>query len=155
MDWAYFKVIRALQPVLTRFNPEILYLDEDIPRELNLTGRNFIEESEIYLLSRDVEKRGELIMPAEYQHSASGDIAHLVFGSAVLLPGIYEVWIKNPGGLETSLGPLRVTYRRTTEFNVSAGYAPVLPLYGHAFTIFERKFFPLGAYVRMSFIPLR
>jgi hypothetical protein len=70
------------------------------------------------------------------------------FNRQQLSAGNYELYIKDPGGLDTSLGGFRVTASNPITFTVSAGYAPLIPLYGKSFNAA-----PAGAYARFGVIP--
>jgi hypothetical protein len=126
-EWREFTVIRALQPELSGFSPQRFYLDEDDTWEINLRGRNLLPGSEIYL----VQENNRTIKPQS--HSSNGTTSHLVFSEISLVPGQYKVYVKNPGGLDVSLGTFSISYKKLVDMNISLGYAPIIPLYGFLF----------------------
>jgi hypothetical protein len=107
----------------------------------------------VYLRLR---KDGSPIFPQDYSPSVSGEEARLVFAPENLRPGEYEIYIKNPGGLDTFLGTFRIAASRLIfDLNVSLAYAPLIPLYGELNEFFDSSFFPLGVLARISFIPVK
>jgi hypothetical protein len=151
-DWTEFEVQPALQPGIIGFSPETFWLDEDTVWVISLDGQNFIPESEVYLRPHT---SGAAIMPAEYIPNPSGTGARLVFDRRTLTQGIYDIYIKNPGGLEEIRGTFRIAYRRAFDLNLSIGYGPLVPLYGDLNTFFDKSIFPLGAVARISFLPFK
>ena len=154
-EWHDFNIIRALQPELVSFSPQAFYLDEDVRWELTLRGQNLIPESEIYLV-----QGGAKIEPLS--HTGEGVSSLLVFAGPSLIPGEYQIYVRNPGGLDTLLGTFAITNRKPFEFNISVGYAPTAPLYGYLFrdsggleAPFIDRFYPLGAAAWISFIPIK
>jgi hypothetical protein len=150
--WTEFEIRPALQPGISGFSPQTFWLDEDTVWVISLDGQNFIQESEIYLRphSSDI-----VIIPAEYIPNPAGTGARLVFDRRALMPGLYDVYIKNPGGLEEIRGTFRIAFRRAFDLNLSIGYGPLVPLYGDLNTFFDKSIFPLGAAARISFLPFK
>ncbi|MDR0707895.1 MAG: hypothetical protein LBF60_08495 [Treponema sp.] len=71
----------------------------------------------------------------------------LVFNYAQLDTGEYTIHTINPGGLTAEMETFRIAFRKPLDINVSAGYRPVVPLYGHINELFGTGFSPLA---RMS-----
>lgn len=175
MDWVYFEVLRALQPRILRFTPGEIFLeraDTDADTLLTVNGEGLAPGADIMLRLRDSppgpEGLEQAIRPRKQE--IDGQTARLTFSSGQLEPGDYNVYIKNPGGLDDSRGILIVrllespvqTVPKTGFFgrpdiNVSLGYSPLLPLYGGLFTVgaFDSPLFPLGAAARISVVPLK
>jgi hypothetical protein len=149
-NWASFNIILALQPEIAAYTPDILYIHEDYRREFRLTGKNLVEDGEAYLVPLDAQARP--IAPEAY--IPSGETALLVFNVTDLPPGAYRILVRNPGGLEASAGPVDLEPFRPYDVQLSAGYAPLLPLYGYLFDTFE-AFAPLGTDLRLSFVFLK
>jgi hypothetical protein len=84
-------------------------------------------------------------------YTPEGEKALMVFNPAELRPGAYRVLVRNPGGLEASAGPVGIDAFRPPSIELSAGYAPLLPLYGYLFDTFD-KFAPLGMDLRGAFV---
>jgi hypothetical protein len=151
-DWIQFDVRLAKQPEIFRFSPEAFYLDEDAVLTLTLWGRNLTEGAEIYIRN---QSRGEnRIIPQRVIIEESEEEAQLIFSFDQLAAGEYVIHVVNPGGLETSLGTFRIA-SRPLNIDVSAGYRPLIPLYGRINELFAVGIFPLGAYARLTILPLK
>jgi hypothetical protein len=101
-DWIPFRVFPALQPELYSFSQEFVSSGEADPQggiEIVLYGLNLIEGSEIQFLPADTG--GNPLAPLAYL--PSGKRARLIFSRETVAPGRYRVYVRNPGGLETSL----------------------------------------------------
>ncbi|ULQ59478.1 hypothetical protein K7I13_13535 [Brucepastera parasyntrophica] len=162
-DWLHFSVFRAIQPELENFAPRNYYLDETFDRSMVLSGDSFVEGAEIFLIEQDVPgepvagdiRRRRKIFPVEKTIDSSQRRAEVVFGDA-MQSGSYDVVVQNPGGLWSSAGTLTVKFQKPVDFNISAGYAPMILLYGSDMsTYFEKRFYPLGANIRMSLVPIK
>ncbi|MDR1178200.1 MAG: hypothetical protein LBK64_05175 [Spirochaetaceae bacterium] len=149
-DWIQFEVLPAQQPELSRFSPEAFYLDEDLAWSIDLFGSNFTEGIAVFLQG----SRGNLIKP-DTVIVEQEDRIHLVFSYARLETGSYTIQVINPGGLTDNLGIFRITFRKPVDINISAGYRPMVSLYGHINELFETRLFPIGAYGRLSVIPFK
>ncbi|MHC6203962.1 hypothetical protein ACYULU_12305 [Breznakiellaceae bacterium SP9] len=152
-EWIYFDIIEALEPALWGFSPAAFYLDEDAVWVLDLSGRDLSPDAQVYL--RREGSAGTVIVPDEYASSASLSGARLVFNMQKLLPGDYEVYIKNPGGLEVSLGTFRIAFRKPVNFYIGLDYTPLFPLYGELNRLFDRSVFPLGGQIRFAAVPFK
>ncbi|GHT98800.1 hypothetical protein FACS1894142_5600 [Spirochaetia bacterium] len=176
MPWTAFEVFNALQPRIDRFSPVEYILDTETQWEITITGTNIAAEADIRL--RPQGGNGPDIRPQTM--TIEGNSVRLVFNDAALSPGSYNVYIRNPGGLEDVRGTFTIHPRKAEEttagdrflepeqpvsspgsrsfdIRVAAGYAPVLPLYGILFDegAFEGPFFPLGFAGRVGFIPFK
>jgi hypothetical protein len=100
--WIRFRVLPAMQPELYSFTQEFLPSGEEYPQgatELILHGANLMEGMEVYL--KPVEAGGNPILPLAC--FPSGESVRLVFGPETPEPGRYRIYVRNPGGLESSL----------------------------------------------------
>ncbi|MDR2143216.1 MAG: hypothetical protein LBP29_02470 [Treponema sp.] len=200
-DWIPFMVFRALQPELYSFSQELAPPGEgDRLVEIVLHGMNLTEGAEVLIQPAD---GGRDIVPLAY--FPSGESARLLIDQETLVPGPYRVYVRNPGGLESSLAitvspPLIVADSSGTTVDsvpdtgdssgvlpdvpdtgdssgvlpgvpditgdrgdipdllgiyVSLGYTPLIPFYGYLFTPFDSSFFPAGASLRASFMPVK
>jgi len=158
--WRDFEIIRAIQPELTSFFPIAFYLDEDDNWEITLRGRNFLTESVIHL----VGEYGRVIRPQSRTLDASS--ARLVFSGDSLSAGKYDVYVRNPGGLDAKMGTFTIGNKKPFDVNISIGYAPIVPLYGFLFKEFNFEdtdvnapfydsFYPLSAAAKISFLPFK
>jgi len=152
--WREFEIIRALQPELTRFSPQAFYLDEDDAWEITLHGKNLLPDSEIYLV-QDESK----IIPID--RVSEKESFRLTFSWKSLVMGKYYIYVKNPGGLDTRSGPFTIANKKRFDYNISLGYAPIVPLYGYLFrdsnidAPFTDFIYPLGAAVKVNFFPFK
>ncbi|MDR0404109.1 MAG: hypothetical protein LBH35_11055 [Treponema sp.] len=162
--WIPFRVLPALQPELYSFSQEFLPAD-DPPGgvEIRLYGRNIVEGAELYLSPVDAD--AEPAMPEAV--FLSGESARLVFRPPPA-PGPYRVYVKNPGGLESSLeivvaappagdsgsggSPPAEALPRRRPFDLYAGaaYAPLFPLHGDLFDRLGGSLYPAGASLRIA-----
>jgi hypothetical protein len=104
--WVRFVVLPALKPELNEFAPFTFYLNESAVHTLNITGRNFDSAAEIELR----RPGGVSIVPNNIYILREGTSALLYFNNERLIPGAYEVLIKNPGGFETRGGTVNVIH---------------------------------------------
>ncbi|MDR1248238.1 MAG: porin family protein [Treponema sp.] len=108
MDWVYFEVLRALRPEIRSFSPEEFFKDDsDAPLLLALRGQDIAENADIMLrpLGRPVRE----IRPLKRE--TEDDRILLTFDGGQLEPGDYELYVRNPGGLDDSRGTLGVRMR--------------------------------------------
>jgi hypothetical protein len=152
-EWTYFEIIPAMEPIITGISPLVLYLDEDDDWTLTLTGKNLEEGAKACL--RRPGSNFEEIVPTDYSTGAGASQASMNFNGQPLNPGIYEVYFKNPGGLDTSFGTLTVSFRSPISLYVSAAYSPLFSLHGTVKDIFDTFVFPQGASAHITFIPIK
>ncbi|MDR2094612.1 MAG: hypothetical protein LBP76_03735 [Treponema sp.] len=151
-DWIQFQVHLAKQPEIVRFSPQAFYLDEGgLSRVLNISGRNLTEGIEVSLQKQGMQEGG--IRPETVIVERSEEGLQAFFNVEHLNEGHYTIYAVNPGGLNTSLGTFRIAFSKAAiDFYVSAGYRPLVPLYGLINELFETDIFPLGSYGRLSLI---
>jgi hypothetical protein len=107
---------------------------------------------EVYLRN---EGKGGSIRPQAVTVDASGGGARLVFNYDQLDTGTYTIHTVNPGGLQTTMGPFRIAFKKSLDINAALGYQPMVPLYGQINDLLGINFFPQGSYGRLSFVPLK
>jgi hypothetical protein len=151
-NWASFNIILAIQPEITSHTPDIMYIYEDYRWELQITGQNLVEDAEVFIVPLEGPENPAVGPIAVKNYTPSGETALLVFERADLLPGIYRILVRNPGGLEASSGPVYIDAFRAYDLEFSVGYAPLLPMYGYLFDTFNGAFYPLGGDLRGSFV---
>jgi hypothetical protein len=138
-EWKEITVIEALQPHVERFSPAVFFLDQKLDRVLTVLGTNISEESEIFLESDNI------FYPVD-MHPVSIDFnngrAALHFNDLTLMPGKYNIYIKNPGGLDTRSGPFNITYRKPFYIFTKLFYYPVIPVYGALEHSFGARVYP-------------
>jgi hypothetical protein len=141
----------AKQPELSRFSPEAFYLDEDAVWVLTLFGNNLGADITVSLHG----PQGRIIEPGSLTAEEQEEELRLVFAYEDLEVGEYTVHAVNPGGLMTDLGGFRIAFRKPVDISISAGYRPMISLYGLINELLETDFFPIGAYGRLSVIPFK
>ena len=153
-SWREFDIIRAIQPELSGFSPSVFYLDEDKIWEITVRGYNFLEQSEIYLVDS-----GRIIRPQS--RVIEETTALLVFSGVSLSTGKFDIYVRNPGGLDAQMGTFTIANKKPFDFNISLGYAPAVPLYGYLFkdadleAPFPDSVYLLGAVCKISFVPVK
>jgi len=124
-EWMEFEVLPALQPRIDKFLPEAFYLDVYLERVLYISGDGLLEESEIYLQSETGFLYPEKVTIADNKNAA------LVFDDQKLIPGRYNVYVKNPGGLSAHLGEFIVGYRKPFDFFLNLAWTPAIAVSGY------------------------
>jgi hypothetical protein len=157
-EWARFQIIRALEPELYSFFPVFFHLDKGGPWILNLTGLNLSPYAKVYL--RHTAK-DQAIVPKAYSvdfiisGESSLSNAQLVFDIHQLAPGDYEIYLKNPGGLDASAGTFEIGFNKTPGIFMEAAYIPLVPIYGKFDRLDNSPVFPLGAAFRFGLVPFK
>jgi hypothetical protein len=98
--WAEFKVFNAVKPEIFIPEEELEYYNDNQGSKFEINGRNIEPDAQVYF----VNSKGERIIPSEIIRSYDGSSLLVAFDKNKLVDGEYEVFIVNPGGLETSLG---------------------------------------------------
>jgi hypothetical protein len=158
----YIEVLEALYPELDYFPSEFVYSNNDTVYEMDFTGRNLVFGAEIYLC----DSEGNRIDPFAQQHINESGI-RLSFNKDHLLPGVYELFVKNPGGLETSRSGIQVVVLEPTapvrpklavewsdKFNVflSVAWMPLFSVYDVGNHFPDKLLSPFGAAVRFGVV---
>jgi hypothetical protein len=155
-NWALFSVEQAMYPVLDRISPDHFTLTgKDSFWVIRLKWENLLPESELSL--RPASGGGGAILPREYTAFPGGNRGQVVFHSADIAAGSYELYVRNPGGFEASLECSvqdQPSLLGKTVF-VSASYVPALPVYGYLSELFDGGIYPLGFSLRADFLPLK
>jgi len=148
-QWSPFTVYNAVKPEL--YMPEELdYFNDKQGSKFVFNGNNIEPDAKIYFINSE----GEQIVPIEVIRSDDGSSVRLVFDKGQLLDGEYEVFVVNPGGLETSLGGIDYkTYREKfglMHYVLSVSFMP-------SYQVYREEFSPPGEllyyiYARMSVI---
>ena len=153
-EWQNIVILRATQPKLTDFIPEFFYIDEQFTGNIILHGENILPESEFFLVGK-----GVTIKPQS--HRIENQSVHLTFSKESLIKGKYEIYVRNPGGLDYHMGTFSVDYGRANDWQIAFGYAPIFPLQGFLFkdTAKEAPFpdtlHPFGSMVKIGFVPFK
>ena len=145
-EWREFVVFQAFQPVIDRYIPNVFFLDQRVNRILDISGENFFEQSEIYLRAEDT-----FLFPYNVEILSSGR-ARLYFNDETLETGTYDLYIKNPGGLDFSKEGFLVGYRKPVDIFFKINWLPILPVSGYMYDVFGLKLKPAGLGFNIEFI---
>lgn len=162
-EWASIIVHQIFQPELINYEPNIFYIDDELPDfEINISGINILNESKWTLreTSKDTTDEGSIIDVKEASAASDGTSANLIFERSALREGIFDIVIENPGGLSAVLKNFRIVKKSSGEdikitrrFYFTEGYAPVIALPGVFNNIFKSSFFPAGFVMRVGWMP--
>ena len=97
-EWLSFEIRPAVNPELERFSPDSFFVDSDRNYVLNLYGNNILPGSEIFLQNLF----DDIIFPADVQ-VLSNTQALLTFTHQQLITGVFQIVVRNPGGLEAAI----------------------------------------------------
>jgi hypothetical protein len=131
-QWMYIEVRRALRPELVEVPQEV---SEDGTDEylLDISGRNILPDSRIYLVAPD----GSHIEPVEVINFEDDSGVLLRFDSGQIVSGEYELVVINPGGLGTTTGGITFTAHKPKPpkikplvIGIGASWSPFYPIYG-------------------------
>jgi len=138
-EWRIFEVLPAFMPSIDKFYPTVFYMDRYMKRELDIAGDNLLEESEIVL-----RKGTYLTYPIE-RRIYNKKHAKLIFDDLKLSPGNYEIYVKNPGGPETSAPGFVIEYQKPLDLFFKISWIPVVPVYGDFKKLFGTEMYMAGA----------
>jgi len=151
-EWARLTILEALDPTVLDFSPRVFHVDGDGPWVLNLTGNNISPDAKVSL---EYPEKNRVIVPREYTANESLTGAELVFDIKKLVPGSYEIYVENPGGLSTSAGTVEIGFFKPYDMFIGAAYTPLVPLYGDFGELEKKSIFPVGAAVRFGIFPIK
>ncbi|MCL2411356.1 MAG: hypothetical protein FWC97_06900 [Treponema sp.] len=103
-EWINFEVLPAINPELISFWPESDLSNIRVPVILEeyvliIYGNNISPSAEIFLRVFG----GAVIFPSDVQISQDRTWARLVFDNPYSMPEFFEIIVRNPGGLESSI----------------------------------------------------
>ncbi|MDR2370791.1 MAG: hypothetical protein LBD71_04870, partial [Treponema sp.] len=143
--WQDFEVLAAEEPVVETYQPfyGLYYELADPAGRITVAGRDLYPESEFALVRRGAKYNWSSIMlaglhnvllPDQVTVSEDHTRAELDFSRNRLKRGVYNIFVRNPGGLWATLGQVRVGFRKNNDFTVSFGYSPLIAAfdYGNA-----------------------
>jgi hypothetical protein len=174
--WQEFQVLVAVEPIVEAYQPfyGLYYELADFPRSIIVRGRDFFPESEFALVRNgtmdwsgvDLESRADVLFPDNVTVNDDRTAAALDFSLNKLRRGGYFVFTRNPGGLWTVLGQVRVGYRKNIDWTFSFGWSPMIAAFDRGKATYwdydtqEDKshldlFNPRGAYLRLGWFPVK
>lgn len=137
-EWKEFIILPAYQPRIERFTPESFFLDQRLERVLNIAGYNLLDVSEIYL-----RNNWRFLTPIRVD-IINNNRARLVFDDELLRTGIYQIYIRNPGGLEAFADGFVVGYRKPLDIFLKTSLSPLIPIYGDFNDYFGTRLYLTG-----------
>jgi hypothetical protein len=143
-NWERLDVMTAFQPEITKITPDFFYMDQFQDRVIIITGNNIFKDSVIYLRNKDKE-----LMPIS-KVMVNNTSVRLTFDDEALVPGVYELYIKNPGGLDTFFSGFLIGYYRRLETFFKMDYNPVIPISGQMQNMFGTALYYPGATLRLE-----
>jgi hypothetical protein len=155
----YIEVLAALYPELDDSFAEFVYSDNDLVYEMSLSGKDMVPGADVYLRGPN----GEHIVPSEAHVKEDGSEVRLLFDKDRLLPGDYELIVRNPGGLE-AYGGVTVVVRESAvpeltdapqkkvNLFLGVGWMPSVTIYDKGNRFFDDKWSPVGAAIRLGIV---
>jgi len=137
-EWRSFEVLAAYEPKIIRFLPENFNLDQFHDRILYIDGINLLRESEIYLT--DGFKQLYPVKISIFNNRR----AVLEFDTFRLTEGSYDIYVLNPGGLDTKAGRFGVRYKKPLDIFFKMAWKPAIPVFGELNDLFGANLFIPG-----------
>jgi hypothetical protein len=173
--WQEFEVLGAIEPAAETYQPfyGLYYEMSNTAGSITIAGHDFFPESEFALVRQntdfdwsgvDLKGRKDVVFPGHVMVNDDHNLAVLSFRRKDLRPGDYLVFIRNPGGLWTTLGQVRVGFRNDSDITVSFGWAPMVAAFDREkatyYETYENKpkldtFNSRGAYLRLGWFPFK
>jgi len=134
-QWAQIEVLRALKPEILDTPGRYIENENAKIHAFEVDGKDIAPDAEIYFRGQD----GELVPPLDVTVADNGSVM-LQFDREKLKTGEYELIVKNPGGLETSVNVVvfevekkgRLKPLKSVIFNIGIFLSPpVISLYGN------------------------
>jgi hypothetical protein len=176
-DWQEFEVFVAIEPSVETYQPfyGLYYEMAAVNGSIAVRGRGFFPESEFALIEEDeefdwtevdLEGRRDVIFPDTVTVSEDRSLAVLGFSRKNLNRGKYLIFVRNPGGLWTTLGKVRVGFRKNTDWTFSLGWSSLIAAFDRGDATYwdhdtpkeEPRldlFNPRGAYMRLGWFPVK
>jgi hypothetical protein len=155
-EWFGIRVFAAKEPKAESFSPEAYFVDSLMEEfTMIIAGHDLDEEAQAFLRLR---KPGAKPIPAvSVKYKADQTTLTAVFSAGDLAIGKYDIIVVNPGGMSQTIQGFSVVFTvgfsSPYDINISAGYAPLIPLHGYLFDSFTSGIYPLGFYGRVSYVP--
>jgi len=146
-DWEEFSITTAFQPEIVKIVPNSFYMDQNKNRVLLISGNNIFEDSVICLRNEENE-----LFPIEKVVTNNSSVK-LTFNDDTLIPGTYEIYIKNPGGLDVVLSGFVIGYSKQLEIFFEFGLNPIIPLSGELEKVFGTYLYYPGMTFRLDSLP--
>ena len=162
-DWQEFTVLMGIQPSGASYQPYYsLFFEMFDPNSvLTIYGDNFYDDTEFALVAKkrnnynwsgiNLEGRSDAIIPINTEISVN--TARLSFTRGSLKWGNYEIFVRNPGGLWTCFGEVRVGSVNRMDLTLSGGYSPMIVFYDFGNSIVPEM--DHGVSFRLGWLPIK
>jgi hypothetical protein len=141
-DWQIFTVFLAMPPVAGTYQPfyGLYYELADPTGTLAVMGQDLYNDSEFALVIPDtdfdwsntsLENNKRVVYPSKVTVSDDHTRAVLEFSRKNLKQGEYTIFIRNPGGLWSVFGQVRVGYRKNADWTLSFGWMPMIAAFDY------------------------
>jgi len=153
-QWAQIEVLRAMQPEILDTPGRYIESDNARIQAYEIDGKDIAPDAEIFFRGQN----GEMVAPVDVDIAENGSVL-LQFDRDKLKTGEYELIVKNPGGLETSVNVVvseverkgRIKPLKPVLFDIGVFFSPpILPLYGDVYSG-QPLFVSVGANIGVGF----
>ncbi|MCL2243880.1 MAG: hypothetical protein FWC03_05345 [Treponema sp.] len=148
-EWKTFEILTAYQPSLEKFYPSAFYMENYSERALDIAGSNLLDETEVYL------RNNSNSLFAVNLNIRDKNRATLFFDDENLIPGTYQIYIRNPGGLESTTDGFFVGYRRIFDLFIKLSWSPAIPVYGEVLNAADSSLYLAGAELNFCAVTTR
>ena len=143
-EWEMVTIQKAYQPVLETVSPRTIFLEEEQDGIYTVTGEQIQLESLFYLVPKE-GKSEEKISGKIIESDEKNRKVRIAFDVEKVDVANYALNIINPGGLNSSIEPIVVKFKKPFDLDISGGYAPIYVLYDNTVeTYFGSSFQPMG-----------
>jgi hypothetical protein len=166
-EWSRLIVLEALRPEISAVEPPSVSLTDNLADlTLNLKGNNFTENAEVYFLyvdgGTDTDGKPVAVGNDDFRPAGDGKSARLNLKDLPLKKGLYDIVIKNPGGMYATWRNFKITdgAENTTmprnqkppvfEAIGAVGYALMIPVSGQFNEFVKNTAFPAGVMARLG-----
>lgn len=153
--WIYIEIIKAYQPKISDVSPSTIYMEEEQDGYFIIEGSELSSDTTFSLSTSHKNEDGKL--KAEIVETQKNNKkVKIFFDPEDLDRGDYSLIATNPGGLRYFYDSVNIKWKKPTDFDVSAGYAPVFELYdGTIKEYFGSHAMPVALNLRLTFIPIK
>ena len=150
--YRYFDILAAYQPVTSSVSPDAIYFDEEYSDIVNITGKNFREETTFALQ----KEGGNPILGKIVEINPNGTKAKISFNMLRINPGQYSFVVTDPSGLKDSKQKMTFKFQKPLDIYLSGGYAFNGFAGNRVFKeYFGKDFAALSGILRFSLVPIK
>ena len=153
-DWYTITVQEAVQPVLGEISPSIIYLEERNTGTVTIEAIAVMDSTKLEL--RSLTKPGLVYPVTDFSVDYKKQTLKFQIPLSTIESGSYVLYAENPGGLYNTSGTMIIKFKKPQDLDVSAGYQmPVVLFDDTVSTYFNTSLIPLGATVKLTYIPFK